>query len=80
MKLNVLSKKVSFLVVLLVFIVMVFATLSVEAEAPGGVGCEDLANCTGTGRCTDYGSVTGCFIDCAGGGAVICDWKTPDPS
>lgn len=80
MKQKTFSKKITFLVVIVVFVIMVFATMSVEAEAPGGVYCKDLANCSGSTGCPDYGSVSGCFIDCSGGGAVVCDLNITDPT
>jgi hypothetical protein len=72
------SKKAAFLMAIVIFVFAMFMTVNVKAVAPGGVYCSDLANCSGSAGCPDYGSVTGCVIDCSGGGSVWCDWANPE--
>lgn len=74
------SRKVMFFVAVVVFVIAIFSAVSVNAVAPGGVYCKDLAGCAGSPGCPEYGSVSGCIIDCSGGGSVWCDWASPDPS
>lgn len=75
MKQNSFSKKITFLLIIVAFIIGMFATMSVKAEAPGGIYCNQLTNCSGEAGCSGYGSVNECEIECQGGGTVTCDVK-----
>jgi hypothetical protein len=77
MKKNNFSKKIMFLLIVVAFIIGMFASVNVKAEAPGGLYCKDLANCSGEAGCSGYGSVNGCTIDCQNGGSANCDEANP---
>ena len=56
---------------------MALLLVFLSAQA-GGVGvdaavtCQDLTGCCGAAGCSGPGQVTGCSINCAGGGAITC--------
>jgi hypothetical protein len=75
MKFKNLLAKAMFLLIVVAFVLGMFASGSVKAEAPGGLYCYQLVNCTGESGCSGYGSVNDCEIECQGGGTAICDEK-----
>lgn len=45
---------------------------AVESRVGAQLTCLSLANCCGAAGCAGPGTPSGCSIECAGGGSVVC--------
>jgi hypothetical protein len=80
MKRKGISKKITFILVAVAFLVAIFSNVDVMADSPMGVCCFQLVDCEGNGCCSDYASVCCCVLECYGGGSVFCYEVYPEPN
>lgn len=64
--------KVRLVIGSLILSLVVLMGAAIERSVNASLCCTDLAHCTGGACCANGGNLSGCTINCSGGGSADC--------